>query len=353
MRILFVIGAGILPEQRIKRWQMVSQLYAKLGRAFHKLGHQIYYYVHPEAYHEDVPAALTWQCEGHEHLPGVLENYKPDYVFCWNGSSSGDLTTATIAQAFGAKMVFSEQGWFPQATTLYFDMSGCNGKCGTKNRSYASLSPESMKRFLDRRRAYIEEIGESERFPGTAFSIRRPDLSKPVFVPLQDERDLNIVQDSPFKTMDEFVRFVARTWPDTRFVVRPHPKYPNPALGAYPNVVLDNPKRPMFESLATCGMVVGINSTTLLESALLGFTVISFGESLATGTGLFHDARPGNAPLELASVRVDDGVAAAVLGHLLLSKQALRETLDNPQALMQSHMFKELCRDLNWNSIYR
>ena len=68
MRVLFAIGAGILPEQRIKRWQMVSQLYAKLGKAFQKLGHQIYYYVHPDAYHEDVPTALTWLCEGHLHF---------------------------------------------------------------------------------------------------------------------------------------------------------------------------------------------------------------------------------------------------------------------------------------------
>lgn len=353
MRILFVIGAGILPEQRIKRWQMVSQLYAKLGRAFHKLGHQIYYYVHPEAYHEDVPAALTWQCEDHQHLAGILENFLPDYVFCWNGSSGGDLTTATIAHAYGAKMVYSEQGWFPQATTLYFDMAGCNGKCGTKNRRYPALSPDEMKRFLDRRRAYIEHIGEAVRFHPDVFEISQPNLSKPVFVPLQDERDLNIVQDSPFKTMDEFVGFLARTWPDTRFVVRPHPKYPNPALGNYPNTVLDNPKRPMFESLAGCGMVVGINSTTLLESALLGYTVVSFGESLATGTGLLHDAHPRNAPRDLASIRVETGEAAAVLSHLLVSKQMLREALDNPNTLMQSHMFKDLCQHLNWNSIYR
>lgn len=256
MRILFVIGAGILPEQRIKRWQMVSQLYAKLGRSFQKLGHQIYYYVHPEAYHEDVPPALTWLGEDHLHLPNVLENFRPDFVFCWNGSSPGDVATATIAQAHGAKLVYSEQGWFPQAPTLYFDFSGCNGKCGTKNKSYAPLSPAEQKRFIEQRKAYITQIGEAARFDAGKFEIRPPDKSRPIFVPLQDERDLNIVQDSPFKTMDEFVGFQSRTYPSNQYVVRPHPKYPNPALGQYGNVRLDNPKRPMFESLAACGMVV-------------------------------------------------------------------------------------------------
>lgn len=354
MRILFVIGAGILPEQRIKRWQMVSQLYARLGQSFMRLGHQVYFYVHPDAYHEDVPAALTWQCADHEHLPHVLENFQPEFVFCWNGSSAGDITTGTIAQAHGAKMVFSEQGWFPQAPTLYFDLSGCNGKCGTRNRRYAALNDNEHKRFIARRKAYINEVGQADRFDAQTFTVRPPDLSKPVFVPLQDERDLNIVQDSPYKTMNEFVGFLSRSYPARQFVVRPHPKYPDPQLDDYANVQLDNPKRPMFESLASCGMVFGINSTTLLESALLGFTVVSVGESLATGTGLFVDIRPGrDAPPALETLQVDDAAAAATLHHLLCVKQMQRDALEDPVILMQSNLFRDLTQNLNWNSIYR
>lgn len=354
MRILFVIGAGILPEQRIKRWQMVSQLYARLGRGFQRLGHQVYFYVHPDAYHEDVTPALTWQCPDHEHLPHVLENFNPEFVFCWNGSSAGDVTTATLSQAHGAKMVFSEQGWFPQAPTLYFDLSGCNGKCGTKNRSYAELNEGETKRFLARRKAYITDTGQAERFNVDTFTVAPPDLAKPVFVPLQDERDLNIVQDSPFKTMNEFVGFLAASYPQQRFIARPHPKYPKPALDSYPNVELDDPKRPMFESLAACGMVVGINSTTLLESALLGFTVVSVGESLATGTGLFIDMRPSKQPPPaLDTLRVKPQAAAAMLHHLLCVKQMQRDALDDPVVLMQSSMFRELTQNLNWNTLNR
>ena len=348
MRILFVIGAGILPEQRIHRWQMVSQLYAKLGKSFIQLGHQVYYLVHPEAYHEDVPPHLTWQSPDHTHLPHILEQFKPNFVFCWNGSSAGDVTTATIAQAHGAKMVFSEQGWFPQKTTLYFDFAGCNGKCGTRHKKLPPLKPEHHLAFIESRRQYIEEIGETKRFPTAKFTINPPDLSKPVFVPLQDERDLNIIQDSPFKTMNDFVGHIAAKWPQHSFIVRPHPKYPTPALDAYPNVRMDNPKRPMFESLAACGVVVGINSTTLLESALLGYTVISFGESLATGTGLFYDARPETPVNDLKDIRIDTGEAASVLFHLL-RKQMLRDSLDKPQHIMRSSMFQELYKYMNWN----
>lgn len=354
MRILFVIGAGILPEQRIKRWQMVSQLYARLGRGFQRLGHQVYFYVHPDAYHEDVPPALAWQCADHEHLPHVLENFNPEFVFCWNGSSAGDMATATIAQAHGAKMVYSEQGWFPQAPTLYFDLSGCNGKCGTKNRSYPALTDAEHKRFIARRKAYITEVGQAERFDVDTFKISPPDLSKPVLVPLQDERDLNIIQDSPFKTMNEFVGFLARHYPDQSFIARPHPKYPNPTLDVYPNFQLDDPKRPMFESLAACGMVIGINSTTLQESALLGFTVVSTGESLATGTGLFVDIRPGEfSPPALSTIEVRTKGAASVLHHLICIKQMQRDALDDPISLIQSNLFYDLTHNLNWNTIYR
>jgi hypothetical protein len=354
MRLLFTIGVGILPEQRIKRWQMVSQLYARLGKSFLRLGHQVYFYVHPEAYHEDVPPALTWQCGDHEHLPHVLENFQPEFVFCWNGSSAGDVVTATIAQAHGAKMVFSEQGWFPQASTIYFDLSGCNGKCGTRNRRFPILNEGDTKRFMAYRKIYIDAIAQTGMFDSQTFVIRSPDLSKPVFVPLQDERDLNIIQDSPFKTMNEFVGFLSRSYPSHQFVVRPHPKFPKPALDSYANVQLDDPKRPMFESLAICGMVAGINSTALLESALLGFTVLSVGESLATGTGLFADMMPGkDAPPALETIQVDSAAAAATLHHLLCVKQMQRDALGDPVILMQSNMFRDLTQNLNWNSIYR
>jgi hypothetical protein len=98
--------------------------------------------------------------------------------------------------------------------------------------------------------------------------------------------------------------------------------------------------------------VVGINSTTLLESALLGYTVVSFGEGLASGTGLFADARPDKKPASLASVQVKTEMAEAALYHFC-TKQMLRESLGKPIEVMRSGLFNELIQNLNWNSIYR
>jgi hypothetical protein len=340
MRILFVSGAGILPEQRINRWKMVSKLYSEMGGALRSLGHQTYYYVHPEAWDDALPPEMVWVHPDHEHFPHVLESFAPDFVFCWNGSSPGDLITATLAAAAGAKMLFSEQGWFPQSKTLYFDMTGTNARCSTRHKFYPALDDKSQSRFIKLRSDYLKAIGMEQLFDSTAFSIAPPDLSKPIFVPLQDERDLNIVQDAPFKKMDEFVGFLHERLPGMTLLVRPHPKFPNPHLSEYANVVIDDPKKPMFQSLSECGMVVGINSTTLLESALLGKTVVSYGESLATGSGLLCDLRPGDT-LDPETIRVNSDTASSVL-LALLKKQMPRNSLSSPIELMQSSVFSEL-----------
>lgn len=353
MKILFVIGAGILPEQRVERWKMVSSLYARLGASFRQLGHQIYYYVHEEAYTPEVPASLTWICNDHEHLPLIMETYAPDFVFCWNGSSLGDVATSSICHSYGAKMIYSEQGWFPQSSTLYFDMTGCNGKCGTKNKAYPLLTEMQADTFLKARAEYIESVGIDSLFNKYIYQPVVVDLSKPIFVPLQDERDLNIVQDSPFKTMDEFVSFLIKIYPNQKFLVRPHPKYPKPSLSLFDNVIIDDCKKPMFESLVKCSMVIGINSTTLLESSLLGYKVISFGEGLATGTGLFLDADVKCPPKIPDDVMINREKMMAVLYHLLCVKQFYRNNLGNPIAIMKSPMFQDLLKNLNWNSIYR
>lgn len=353
MNILFVIGAGITPEQRVERWRMVSSLYARLGASFKQLGHQIYYYVHSEAYTDEVPAALTWICNDHEHLPRLMETYRPDFVFCWNGSSYGDVVTSTICHSYGAKMIYSEQGWFPQSSTIYFDMTGCNGKCGTKNITYPLLNDAQVEKFITKRAEYIKSIGIDTLFNKYCYELKVIDLSHKVFVPLQDERDLNIIQDSPFKTMNEFVSFLVEVYPSIEFLVRPHPKYPSPLLPKHPNISIDDCKKPMFESLNGCSMVIGLNSTTLLESALLGYKVVSFGESLGTGTGLFHDATPSSPPAIPDDILLSRETMMATLYHLLCIKQYSRNDLGNPLSIMRSTMFRDLLVNMNWNSIYR
>lgn len=349
MRILFAIGLGILPEQRINRWKMVSTLYGNLGKALNQLGHQTYFLVHPEAHNEDLPSASTWLMEDHSLVETVIERFQPDFCFCWNGSSPGDIVTASIMEEHGVKMVYSEQGWFPQKDTLYFDFKGCNGKCSTINKVLPVLNDGQRRQLIKARANYISEYIKSDHWDLENYAPIEPDLSKPIFVPLQDERDLNIIQDSPFKTMHAFVSHLAQSYPKQQLIIRPHPKYASPKLPEKANITLDNPKQPMFDTLSQCGLVMGINSTTLLESALLGYKVVSFGTSLATGTGLFSDSRDIDNPIKLKGLKHNVAKTESILYHLLCGKQFLREDLSNPNAVMKSLFFKELVKRMSWN----
>lgn len=353
MKILFAIGVGILPEQRVSRWQMVSSLYAQLGQSFKQLGHQVYYYVHPEALTADIPKDHTIIAEDHVQFDYILQKFKPDFTFCWNGSSFGDTVTTTYACKANTKMVYSEQGWFPQKTSIYFDFQGCNAKSSIANVKRQKLNATQYSQLVAKRNDYIKDVGWPDSGEKSTFTHKAVDPTKPIFVPLQDERDLNIIQDSPFKSMNSFVSFLSKEYPNAQFRVRPHPKYPKPYLDDYENVTLDNPKKPMFKSLAECGLVIGINSTTLQESALLGYPVISFGKSLATGTGLFIDASENNFPRSLSEVKVIKDEVEAMLFELLCKRQFLRQDLGKANKVANSWLYREMVVLSNWNKIYK
>jgi len=353
MKILFAIGVGILPEQRVNRWQMVSMFYSQLGNSFKQLGHQIFYYVHPEALIDDIPKDHLIVSEDHNQFDYILQKFKPDFTFCWNGSSPGDVMTTTFACLTNSKMIYSEQGWFPQKSSVYFDFQGCNAKSSMANKKYLELNSSQRSQLIRCRNDYIREVhwvGGEEK---DDFTHKTIDLNKPIFIPLQDERDLNIVQDSPFKSMNAFVSFLANKYPQFQFRVRPHPKFATPYLDSFDNVTLDNPKKPMFESLSECGLVIGINSTTLQESALLGFPVISFGKSLATGTGLFIDATDTNYPENLSELDRNLSEVESMLFEMLCKRQFWREDLGKANKVSNSWLYREMVLLNNWNKIYK
>jgi hypothetical protein len=349
LRILFTVGLGILPEQRLNRWKMVSDLYGKLARSFLILGHEVYFVVHPEALTESIPYKLALISSDHSELPLTINKFKPDFLFVWNGSSPGDEATATIANALNVKVVFSEQGWFPQSESIYFDFSGCNGRCSTINTKFPVLTKQEELEFHQARQIYLSKFATDFESDRNSFCIQDPDLTKHIFVPLQDERDLNIIQDSPFKSMDDFLLYLTTTFPKVKFLVRPHPKYPAPHLSKYKNVKLSDPKKSLHYQLSKCGLVIGINSTVLLESALIGLPVVAYGQGLATGTGLFYDARADqNINLSRISWRDIRQTNMSFLYHLLCKKQIRRADLSNPTIIMKSDFFRSLHKRLVW-----
>ena len=65
MNILFTVAPGISRQQRIHRWKFVSNLFARLGNSFLKLGHRVLFYVHPEAVTVNIKPYLLTISEDH------------------------------------------------------------------------------------------------------------------------------------------------------------------------------------------------------------------------------------------------------------------------------------------------
>jgi len=182
MRILFHVGVGNL--DRPYRWQFINMLFSNLARTLEKLGHECLLWNHSEAknpliYKNNFNSILVNGVQLSE-----AKKFNPEWVFTWNGGSEGD---REIIKEFGEeKMVFAELGFFDHYKTLFFDFKGVNGN--SENLT-CDLSPFNEECFNEIKKTYIKPPLYNGRF---------------IFIPLQDEKDTNITQNSPFKRWMSF-----------------------------------------------------------------------------------------------------------------------------------------------------
>jgi|GEM_PF-2654478 len=209
-----------------------------------------------------------------------------------------------------------------------------------KNTQYKKLNFIQSLQLKKLKQQYLKKKGTPllKRIFNNRVKILQPDLSKPIFVPLQDEGDTNITKFSPFKKMDDFVGYLSKNYPKQQFIVRPHPLFKDVYIGKYNNVEIDPPSNNYLETLNQCGLVMGINSTTLLESALYNKPVIAFGQSIGTGTGVFYDADK-SAPPKLKKVKINNKHACAFLYFLLAKVQMKQNKLGDYNYIMKSRLF--------------
>ena len=133
MNILFTIAVGIPDAEKPERWNFICELYENLGKSLQQLGYKIYYAVNSKALNQSsLNGPNVYICDNHDEFDNVLSQISPNFVFCWNGNSDADTITSNKARLFGAKMIFSELGWFPQRGNIYFDAQGVNGEVSFK-----------------------------------------------------------------------------------------------------------------------------------------------------------------------------------------------------------------------------
>lgn len=326
---LFTIGVGV--SDRPSRWQGICTIYGHLARGLTRMGHRCRFIVNPAAFDARALAGLDAAPGSHADVAAALAEDTWHNGFIWGGRIAPDAETAALFAAGNVPVIYSELGWFPQKGTVYFDRLGTNSQM-----SFDTPPPlvglRRLRFAIARRRACRTIYGQ--RFGGPA---RPATARQQVFVPLQDETDTNITQDSPFPDMDSLLRFLSETYPDCHFTARPHPKAAPSDLSSYPNVTLQDPKANPYAELKTFDAVVGINSTMLSEAAFMGHDVVCFGNGIAKIYGIARHADPATPPARLQGPENRDQADAA-LAHLFLDRQLRQKRLSSPRYLQGTYL---------------
>ncbi len=155
---------------------------------------------------------------------------------------------------------------------------------------------------------------------------------------MQDESDTNITVASPFKKMSDFIKLLAEKYPSYNFVVRPHPSGKPDDLPQLNNVKYQDIKVDIYKDLHKYGLVMGINSTLLLESVLLGIPVCAFGVGIGTGTGVFYELDKNNLPEDFSEISINSDLAKSYLSFLISDRQIHKKNLLSIKFLKRSYL---------------
>lgn len=229
----------------------------------------------------------------------VNERVRPDCLVVWNGHTGYPANALRcLGYKLGIPMFFAERSVFPDG--VFIDPRGVNG-----NSELASMGAKAL--------------ADSDLQPARASSTVTPAVTKHqvdllrasgpwstaqriVFVPLQVQKDTNILLHSPNTSkMDDLVRAAHATYgtPETAIVVRPHPEEVDKdvKIPKLPNVYVDD-SGDLQHWLELADVVVTVNSTVGLSALLRGKRVLSLGRGIFTGVGLTDGTAPDGKSIE-------------------------------------------------------
>lgn len=219
-------------------------------------------------------------------------------VFIWNGSEPGCDVVKAVCESARVPWCIVEVGWFDRMHHIHFDRLGINAA--------SSLMTDSLD-WVGETAPVIEE--SRRRFAGGQGYTTREDGC--VFVPLQLDVDTNIYRNSPFPTMARFIRHVMTVFPKDEVVIKVHPQDRSTYADRLPGNVRIVRDGSVYDWAMKARLVYGINSNSLLESALVGCPTV------AVGRGLFSAHAHQIDRLIAAAVKLQVPTSEINLTHLL------------------------------------
>ena len=203
------------------------------------------------------------------------------FMWVWNGWHDNSCQFREICIRMGIPFAMCEWGLLPQDKTYSIDT---NGFCGwsSLNGDLSWVTRADMKRMEDARVELRRQHPERE--------------DGYVLVVGQVTSDTQILYNTPYRSMQEYIDHVQAVFPGERLVIRPHPKESHGLVGRGGNAKISTAGS-FMDALAGARSVVGLTSTCLAEAVVYGKPVLALGDC----------------PLRKHAPRMHDRVAAAML----------------------------------------
>lgn len=342
MTVLFTLG--LYQSERPSRWAAKHKVFHYLSASLNKMGVASYFLCNQQSVK---PRFVTdeYYFEHETNIVDLLQQLPIRFVVVWGGRTPGDDLLRSALDECDVQLIYAEAGWFPQSGTCYFSPYGTNANARFEQEGLREHSLDiarfnrSKLRLLRSWLGFFAGKKVSESEATTYFSA-----DKPIFIPLQDELDSNILLSSPVKTMSAFVSKLSMTYPDYQFVVRPHPRARYDTLPILPNVSYQNVSVNPYKCFHDYGGVIGINSTMLMQFSLMGVPVLSFGQSVASGGNACIEGDFDCLPEDLTKLHFDHHQSMKFFDFLLNSKQLSVKKLKSVKYVRNSYLmtlFKE------------
>ena len=209
-----------------------------------------------------------------------------DHVFMWNGEGRQTKVIRAACREMGVPCTIVEVGYFPQSKFYVIDPQGINGSASLMHDSLDWIQEVHHKKLADIRESHLR----GRKWKGGGGYI---------LIPLQLADDTNIVNNSDFTTMTQFIRHCETTFADKKLIFKRHPSDKEEYQSAHP-IRVDGD---FLDLAVNADSVYGINSTCLLESLLLGAPTEAIGKGFANA----HKHQPEKLLAALADKQIPVG----------------------------------------------
>lgn len=201
----------------------------------------------------------------------IIDEVSPDVICIWNGLTGLVANSLRlISNKRNIKCYFLERGLYKDS--LFIDRSGVNGFSNLSSINQAGIGCSVVTKKIKTKH-------------------------RKVFIPLQVQSDTNIIYNSPFLTMREFVLNIYDLYSalNIELVVRPHPEEVENNLNL-PNLpgITYTTENSVDYWIENTDATITINSTVGLESIIKDKPTFSFGRSIYSNKKASIDVKSGS-----------------------------------------------------------